>query len=90
VDAVWAAQATDARLSALHDFRLFDLYRPAAEGSSKSTESPANALFSKEKSLAFRWLLQDNQRALGDAEADAAMAAIAEAMAAGVGARVRG
>jgi phenylalanyl-tRNA synthetase beta chain len=47
------------------DISLFDLYR-------------GQGVESGEKSLAFRWLLQDTQKTLTDAEVDAAGAALRE------------
>jgi len=46
-------------------------------------------LENKEKSLAFRFRMQDTERTLSDDEADAAMAAIAAHLAASHGARLR-
>jgi phenylalanyl-tRNA synthetase beta chain len=87
-DAVRDLSRGDSRLSALHEFRLFDVYRPRAD-STKVAEASANALLNKEKSLAFRVVLQDTARALNDADADAAIAAIVEGLEQRCGARLR-
>lgn len=79
LDAVHAAAASDDRLTCLREFRLFDLYRPreaAVAGPTQSAKLPSE----KEKSLAFTVRLQDSSRALADADADAAMAAIVAAL----------
>jgi phenylalanyl-tRNA synthetase beta chain len=88
-DAVSALQRTDDRLATLREFRLFDVYRPAVAVSSKVAEKADNALLSKEKSLAFRIHLQDTDRTLSDADADAAVAAIVEELGRQFGARLR-
>jgi phenylalanyl-tRNA synthetase beta chain len=87
-DAVAAMSRADGRLSAVREFRLFDVYRPKAD-SSKVAEASANALLNKEKSLAFRIVLQDTERALNDDDADAALAAIVEGLEKQCGARLR-
>jgi phenylalanyl-tRNA synthetase beta chain len=46
-------------------------------------------LLNKEKSLAFRIQLQDTERTLSDADADAAVAAIVDELGARLGARLR-
>jgi phenylalanyl-tRNA synthetase beta chain len=88
VEAVRSLSRSDSRLSALRDFRLFDVYRPAPD-SSKVTEASANALLIKEKSLAFRIVLQDTGRPMTDADAEAAVAAIVEGLEKRCGARLR-
>jgi phenylalanyl-tRNA synthetase beta chain len=88
-DEVARVARTDERLRALREFRLFDLYRPGAEDSSKFAGASANALLNKEKSLAFRIVLQDTDRTLSDVDADAAVAAIVEGLGAQIGARLR-
>ena len=75
LDAVYALARSDRRLSALREFRLFDVYR-APPNSSKVAEASANALLNKEKSLAFRIVLQDTERPVSDADADAAVEAV--------------
>jgi phenylalanyl-tRNA synthetase beta chain len=88
-DAVQALAERDGRLSALRDFRLFDLYRAPSVDSSKVAGVGANVLLNKEKSLAFRIVLQDTEKTLSDAEADAAVDAIAEELSTRLGARLR-
>jgi phenylalanyl-tRNA synthetase beta chain len=87
-DAIRSLSRSDGRLSALRDFRLFDVYRPRPD-SSKVAEASANALLIKEKSLAFRIVLQDTERALNDADAEAAVTAIVEGLEKRCGARLR-
>jgi phenylalanyl-tRNA synthetase beta chain len=67
---------TEPALQALQDVRLFDEYR-------------GKGLENKEKSLAFRFWMQDTQRTLSDAEVDSAMKAVASRLAASHGARLR-
>jgi len=87
-EAVRNLSSADSRLSALREFRLFDVYRPRTD-SSKVAEASANALLNKEKSLAFRVVLQDTDRVLNDADADAAVSAIVEGLEKQCGARLR-
>jgi phenylalanyl-tRNA synthetase beta chain len=87
-DAVATMASEDSRLSALREFRLFDVYRPRTD-SSKVAEASANALLNKEKSLAFRMVLQDTGRPLNDDDADAAVGAIVEGLEKQCGARLR-
>ncbi len=89
LDEVAQIARTDERLRVLRDFRLFDVYRPGDDDSSKFAGASANALLNKEKSLAFRIVLQDTGRTLADADADAAVAAIVEGLGARIGARLR-
>lgn len=88
-DAVAALRERDARLAGLREFRLFDLYRPSVGDSSRFAGSNAKTLLNKEKSLAFRIQLQDTERTLSDADADAAVAAIVEELGARLGASLR-
>jgi phenylalanyl-tRNA synthetase beta chain len=88
-DAVNELMQQDARLSILREFRLFDVYRTASADSSSTAGASANALLNKEKSLAFRLVLQDTERTLSDADADAAKAALVEGLRDRVGARLR-
>ena len=69
-------QQTDSSLAPLQDVILFDEYR-------------GKGLENKEKSLAFRFRMQDTRMTLSDAQADAAMAAVAARLAASHGARLR-
>jgi phenylalanyl-tRNA synthetase beta chain len=87
-EAVGILSRADGRLSAVREFRLFDVYRPRPD-SSKVAEASANALLNKEKSLAFRVVLQDTDRALNDVDADAAVGAIVEGLEKRCGARLR-
>jgi phenylalanyl-tRNA synthetase beta chain len=89
LDEVARLTRTDERLRVLRDFRLFDFYRPGGDDSSKFAGASANALLNKEKSLAFRIVLQDTDRTLSDADADAAVAAIVDGLAQQIGARLR-
>ena len=88
-DVVDALRQKDARLASLRDFRLFDVYRPSVGDSSRFAGAGANALLNKEKSLAFRIQLQDTERTLSDADADAAVSAIVDELGARLGARLR-
>lgn len=63
-------------LSALQSVRLFDEYR-------------GKGLENKEKSLAFRFWMQDTQRTLSDAEVDAAMSAVLAGLSLSHGVRLR-
>jgi phenylalanyl-tRNA synthetase beta chain len=88
-DAVADMAQSDARLACLRQFRLFDLYRAPVRASSKVAEVGANAMLNKEKSLAFRLVLQDTERTLAEAQAEAAVAAIVEGLNTRLGARLR-
>jgi phenylalanyl-tRNA synthetase beta chain len=88
-DVVGELAQGDPRLRCLRQFRLFDLYRPSVRPSSGVEEVGANAMLIKEKSLAFRVLLQDTERTLADAQAEAAVAAIVEGLSTRLGARLR-
>jgi phenylalanyl-tRNA synthetase beta chain len=89
LDTVNELMRQDARLRVLREFRLFDVYRAPAGDSSKTPGASANALLNKEKSLAFRVVLQDTERTLSEADADAAIAALREGLRDRVGARLR-
>jgi phenylalanyl-tRNA synthetase beta chain len=89
LDAVSELARADARLACLRDIRLFDLYRATPADSRKVAGVDPNALLIKEKSLAFRIVLQDTEKTLSDAEADAAIAALVEGLGRTVGARLR-
>ena len=88
-DVVGELAQADPRLRCLRQFRLFDLYRPSVRASSKVEEVGANALLIKEKSLAFRLVLQDTERTLAEAQAEAAVAAIVEGLSTRLNARLR-
>jgi phenylalanyl-tRNA synthetase beta chain len=88
-DVVASLQQNDPRLASLRDFRLFDVYRPSVGDSSRLPGVAANTLLNKEKSLAFRIQLQDTERTLSDADADAAVTAIIDELGARLGARLR-
>ncbi len=90
-----AAQPT---LSTVRSIRLFDVFRPASadnsanpppESSHNAPNKDASGLLNKEKSLAFRIVLQDTQRSLAEADADTARAAIVAHLMQRWGARVR-
>jgi phenylalanyl-tRNA synthetase beta chain len=88
-DVVGELAQADPRLRCLREFRLFDLYRPPARGSSKVAEVGANAMLNKEKSLAFRLVLQDTERTLAEAQVEAAVAAIVDGLSLRLNARPR-
>jgi phenylalanyl-tRNA synthetase beta chain len=88
-DEIRGLSRTDGRLSALRELSLFDVYR-APSDSSKVAGASANALLNKEKSLAFRVILQDTGRALTDEDANSAVAAVVEAVEQRFGGRLRG
>jgi phenylalanyl-tRNA synthetase beta chain len=88
-DAVRDLARADSRLACLRDIRLFDLYRATAADSSKIAKPDPNALLIKEKSLAFRVVLQDTEKTLSDADADAAVSALVEGLSRAVHARLR-
>jgi phenylalanyl-tRNA synthetase beta chain len=73
---IQALRDTDPRTTPVKQVLLFDEYR-------------GKGLENKDKSLAFRFWLQDTERTLSDAEADAAMAAVIERLALSLGARLR-
>ena len=79
VDSVLALSVSDRRLSTLREFRVFDVYR-APLNSSKVAEASANALLINEKSLAFRLVLQDTERAITDEDADAVVKVLVEVL----------
>jgi len=88
-DAIADLAGSDARLACLRDVRLFDVYRASAADSRKVAEADANALLIKEKSLAFRIVLQDTEKTLSDTDADAAITALVDGLSHAVGARLR-
>ena len=79
IEAVVMLSRSDRRLSALREFRLFDVYR-VPPNSSKVAEASANVLLNNEKNLAFRMVLQDTERPVSDADADAAVEVIVEVL----------
>jgi phenylalanyl-tRNA synthetase beta chain len=89
LDAAHDLARRDARLACLRDIRLFDVYRALPQDSRKVAEADANALLIKEKSLAFRIVLQDTEKTLSDADADAAVTALVVGLSQAVGARLR-
>jgi phenylalanyl-tRNA synthetase beta chain len=88
-EAVTRLAQTDPRLHVLREIHLFDVYRGPRADSSNFPEASANALLNKEKSLAFRVVLQDTEKTLSDNEVEAAMALLIQALAAEFGARIR-
>jgi phenylalanyl-tRNA synthetase beta chain len=81
--------ARDRRLAVLREVKLFDVFRPSPGHVTDASKAPANVLLNKEKSLAFRVVLQDTRRSLSDSDADAACGAIVEHLTIALGARVR-
>jgi phenylalanyl-tRNA synthetase beta chain len=81
--------ARDDRLAVVREVRLFDVFRPGPGHAAEASKAPANVLLNKEKSLAFRLVLQDTRRSLSDSDADAVCSAIVEHLTIAVGARVR-
>ena len=88
LEAIDSRSRADDRLSALREVRLFDVYRRRKDSDS-AAEAGANTLLNKEKSLAFRLVLQDTERPLSDTDADAAVSAIVEELTQRFGARLR-
>jgi phenylalanyl-tRNA synthetase beta chain len=93
LDDLRALAGREPGLSAVRSVRLFDVFRPAAtaerDGVSDSSAKGASGLLNKEKSLAFRIVLQDTLRSLAETDADAARAAIVAHLMQRWGARVR-
>ncbi|MGE8640684.1 MAG: phenylalanine--tRNA ligase subunit beta, partial [Achromobacter sp.] len=79
LDIVAAAVKADPQLSVVRDARVFDLWRDKAQG-----DQPVS-----EKSLAFRFWLQDTQVTLDEARVATCLASIKEALVAAHGARQR-
>lgn len=73
IDAVVEKISTDVAFKTLNSVRLFDEYRPKM-----SAEESAKTLLQKEKSLAFRFFLQDTEQTLSDAQVEAVMHAVTE------------
>jgi phenylalanyl-tRNA synthetase beta chain len=89
--------AATPQLAAVRSVVLFDVFRPPAaapaeaspQGVPEDAQGAASGLLIKEKSLAFRIVLQDTQRSLAEADADAARAAIVDHLLERWGARPR-
>jgi phenylalanyl-tRNA synthetase beta chain len=81
--------ARDGRLAALREVKLFDVFRASPERVADASKAPANVLLNKEKSLAFRVVLQDTRRSLSDSDADSACDAIVEHLTIALGGRRR-
>ncbi|HYA60196.1 MAG TPA: phenylalanine--tRNA ligase subunit beta [Burkholderiaceae bacterium] len=77
------------KLTSVRAVRLFDVFRPTSTLKQAGSQKEASGLLNKEKSLAFRVVLQDTHRSLAEADADAARAAIVEHLLQRWGARVR-
>ncbi|MFJ3463239.1 phenylalanine--tRNA ligase subunit beta [Achromobacter spanius] len=80
LDTVAAAVKADAQLAVVQDARVFDVWRDKAQGSEPVAE----------KSLAFRFWLQDTEVTLDEARVADCLARIKEALVAAHGARQRG
>ena len=80
LDTVAAAVKADAQLAVVQDARVFDVWRDKAQGSEPLAE----------KSLAFRFWLQDTEVTLDEARVADCLARIKEALVAAHGARQRG
>jgi phenylalanyl-tRNA synthetase beta chain len=103
LDTVAATVKADAKLAVVQDVRLFDVWRdrqqvPAAgpsqggqapSGGSKHEVRSVGAAFPVEKSLAFRFLLQDTEVTLDEARVADCMTRILDALTAAHGARLR-
>jgi len=81
--------SSNPKLASVRAVRLFDVFRPLSTPEQKVSPKVASGLLNKEKSLAFRVVLQDTHRSLAEADADAARAAIVEHLLQRWGARVR-
>jgi phenylalanyl-tRNA synthetase beta chain len=79
LDTVTATIAQNPSLSVVQDARLFDVWRDKQDMPGAS----------REKSLALRFWLQDNEKTLDDTRVDACMAIVRDALVAGHGARLR-
>ena len=78
LDTVTALAKTDSRLAVLRDLRLFDVWR----------EKSQDGVPASEKSLAFRFWLQDTEVTLDDARVADCMARIRDALISAHGARL--
>ncbi|HEY0293777.1 MAG TPA: phenylalanine--tRNA ligase subunit beta [Bordetella sp.] len=83
LDTVAAAVEADARLAVVQDVRLFDVWRDKQQGADAGDAKPA------EKSLAFRFWLQDTEVTLDEARVSDCMTRILDALSAAHGARLR-
>jgi phenylalanyl-tRNA synthetase beta chain len=88
-DEIARLSARDHRLAVLREVKLFDVFRPALGSATGDPKAPANVLLNKEKSLAFRVVLQDTRRSLSDSDADAACDAIVDHLTIALGGRAR-
>jgi phenylalanyl-tRNA synthetase beta chain len=94
LDELRAHAAREPGLALVRAIRLFDVFRPeptaaAADTSGEMPKKGASGLLNKEKSLAFRIVLQDTQGSLAESDADTARAAILAILMQRWGARVR-
>ncbi|GAA4335368.1 phenylalanine--tRNA ligase subunit beta [Pigmentiphaga soli] len=76
LDTIAAARAADPELAVVRDVRIFDVWRD-------------KSLSTKEKSLAFRFWLQDTAVTLDDARVESCLGRLRDALAAAHGARLR-
>ena len=79
LDTVAAAVKADARLAVVRDARLFDVWREKQQGGEAASE----------KSLAFRFWLQDTEVTLDEARVSECMTRLLDALSAAHGARLR-
>ena len=84
IDAVVEKIATDPTFKTLHKVALFDEYRPKT-----NLQDGAKGLLQNEKSLAFRFFLQDTEQTLSDAQVDAVMQAVTQLWQHGFNAKLR-
>ncbi|TAK91020.1 MAG: phenylalanine--tRNA ligase subunit beta [Burkholderiaceae bacterium] len=73
IDAVVEKIATDPAFKTLHSVALFDEYRPKT-----NLQESAKGLLHNEKSLAFRFCLQDTEQTLSDAQVESTMQAVTQ------------
>ena len=73
IDAVVEKIATDSAFKTLHKVVLFDEYRPKT-----NLQDGAKGLLQNEKSLAFRFCLQDTEQTLSDAQVEIVMQSVTE------------
>lgn len=89
LDEIERLSGRDSRLAVVREVRLIDVFRPDRAGAADGAKASANTLLDKEKSLAFRIVLQDTRRSLSDTEADAVRGAIVQHLTTALGARAR-